>query len=97
MVPAMSKLPIGVPNTQTIYTYKNEDQRITNSKKRIPKYFPSTICSALIGLVNNKVNIPLLFSSEILLIVRAGTKKTNIQEERRKKDNKSAKPALKML
>ena len=63
----------------------------------MPNYFPNTMCHTLIGLVNSKVSIPLLFSSEILLIVSAGTKNTNTHDESLKKGNKSANPALKML
>ena len=96
-VSAIPKLPTGLPNTHSIYTKITEGNKVIKSKKRTPKYLPSTICRVLTGLVKSRDSIPLRFSSEILRIVRAGTKKTNSHDERRKKGSKSANPALKRL
>lgn len=70
---------------------------VINSKNRTPKYFPSTISKVLMGFVNKSVNIPLRFSSEMVRIVKAGTKNTKIHDEILKNGSKSAKLLLKML
>ena len=96
-VPATSKFHTGFPNTHTTYTYSTDGSKMISNKKSIPKYLPNTIFKVLTGLVNKRANIPLFFSSEILLIVSAGTKNTNIHDESLKKGNISAKPAFRML
>lgn len=97
IVPATSKFPVGFPKIHTIYIYKSEGMRIVSNKNNIPTYFPKTICNVLTGLVNNKANIPLRFSSEIERIVKAGTKNTKIHDEILKNGSKSANPLLNML
>ena len=76
-VSAIPKLPTGLPNAHSIYTKITEGNKVIKSKKRTPKYLPSTICRVLTGLVKSRDSIPLRFSSEILR--HAGGRLKNVE------------------
>jgi hypothetical protein len=65
--------------------------------KNEPKNFPPTISQMLNGLVNSSSKVPCFISSEKLLMVTAGIRKSNIQGEMVKNGLKSAKPESKIL
>jgi hypothetical protein len=65
--------------------------------KRRARYFPSVICQAVKGLVRRVSNVPLLYSSEKLRMLMAGTRKRSTQGAREKNLSKLAYPKTRIL
>src|SRR5690606_10836137 len=80
-----------------VNTYNKVGNKAIITTTTMARYFPQTICHGVKGRVFNVSKVPVLNSSEKLLIERAGIRKINTHGERSKKAKRVAYPKSKTL